>query len=76
MRDEPVIPLLGELPTNATNGEALAWVKRARRIIDRWDTLPGYGQRSMTPELKRQAHAELDEMEHGIRSNMSLPEGA
>lgn len=76
MRDETVVSLLNELPDSASNTEALAWVKRMRRIIDRWESLPAYAVRSMTPELKRQAHAELDEVEHTIRRHMALQGGA
>jgi hypothetical protein len=76
MREETVVSLLADLPDSATNAEALAWVKRMRRVINRWESLPGYEERSMTPDLKRQAHAELDEVEHSVRRTMALPEGA
>jgi hypothetical protein len=69
------IPILPELPAKATNAEALAWVTRMRRLVDRWEALPGY-QSFMTPELRRQAHEELDEVELSIRRNMSVPKGA
>ena len=61
---------LRELPSNATNGEALDWVENMRRIVDRWNTLPDHENRSMTPELHRQAHTGLDELEKMIRRNM------
>jgi hypothetical protein len=70
------IPILQELPAKATNAEALAWVTRMRRLVDRWEALPGYQSFSMTPELRRQAHEELNEVELSIRRNMSVPEGA
>ena len=66
----PVIKL-SELPAHATNAEALEWVAGMRRVLDRWETLPGYKERSMTPELERQAREELDEVERSIRRNMA-----
>ena len=72
--DRNVTSLLRELPANATNAEALAWVSRMRRLIDRWEELPRYGMHSMTPDLKRQAHEELDAMERSVRRNMALPD--
>jgi hypothetical protein len=65
-----VISTLRELPATATNGEALAWLTEMRRIVDRWETLPGHEGRSMTPEAKRQATAELDELECKLRRNI------
>jgi hypothetical protein len=70
------IPLLQELPANATNAEALDWVSRMRRVVDRWESLPGYKSFSMTPELRRQAYEELDAVELSVRRNISAPEGA
>lgn len=67
---------LRELPDNATHAEALTWVATQRRILDRWDDLPDASSRSMTPELRKQAHEELDTMERMIRENMSRCEGA
>ena len=61
-----------ELPCDATNGEAIAWVGRMRRLLDRWETLPGYECRLMTPERKQRARAELDELERDIRRNMHI----
>ena len=74
--DTSVTSLLRELPATATNAEALAWVARMRRLIDRWEELPGYASRSMTPDLKRQAGEELDAVEQSVRRNMALAEGA
>jgi len=76
MRDETVVSLLSDLPGSASSAEALEWVKRERRLIDRWEALPGSSGLSMTPEIKALAHAELDEVEHSIRRSMALPEGA
>jgi len=70
------IPLLQELPADATNAEALDWVRRMRRVVDRWESLPGYKAFSMTPELRRQAHEELDAVELSVRRNISTPGGA
>jgi len=67
------IPLLQELPADATNAEALAWVSRMRRLVDRWEVLPGYHSFSMTPELRQQAYEELDAVEMSVRRNMSAP---
>jgi hypothetical protein len=61
---------LRELPADATNGEALEWVEDMRRILHRWDALPGREKRSMTPDLKRLALAEFDKLENMIRRNM------
>jgi hypothetical protein len=63
--------VLRELPADATNAEALAWVGRMRRIVDRWETLPGHADRSMTPELKQCTHRELDDTEASIRRSMA-----
>ena len=70
------IPILPELPAHATNAEALAWVNRMRRVVDRWESLPGYQSFSMTPELRQQVREELDAVELSVRRNMSAPEGA
>jgi hypothetical protein len=76
MPDMNAVSVLFELPNDATNAQALDWVHKMRRLIDRWETLPEYASRSMTPELKQQANGELDELEHSIRRNMALPQGA
>jgi hypothetical protein len=76
MADVHAVLPMNELPGNATNSEALAWVTRMRRLLDRWETLPEVASRSLTPELKRHAHGELDEVERGIRRNMALPHNA
>ena len=76
MADAQAVLAMNELPRHATNSEALAWVNRMRRLLDRWETLPEVANRSLTPELKRQAHGELDEVERGIRRNMALPHNA
>ena len=76
MATADAISIVPDLPANATNAEALAWVARMRRLLDRWETLPGHESRSMTPELGQQAYAELDEVERNVRRNMAAPEGA
>ena len=76
MADAQIKSLMRELPANATNAEALAWVARMRRIVDRWEELPEYSSRSMTPELRKQAHEELDSVERMVHANMAVPEGA
>jgi hypothetical protein len=76
MADMHAVLPMNELPGNATNSEALAWVNRMRRLLDRWETLPEVANRSLTPELRRQAHGELDEVERSIRRNMALPHNA
>ena len=73
--DTNVASLLNELPASATNVETLAWVNRMRRLMDRWEELPGYASRSMTPDLQRQAREELDAVEQSVRRNMAMPEG-
>jgi len=70
------LTVLRELPCTATNADALAWVARMRRRIDRWESLPEHGSRSMSPDLRRRAREELDEVEHSVRRNMSLRAGA
>ena len=67
---------LNELPACATNAEALAWVSRMRRVVDRWETLPGYQKRSMTPELRQEAYDQLADLERSIERNMQSPQGA
>jgi hypothetical protein len=67
---------LNELPGNATNGEALAWVNRMRRVVDHWESLPGFAERPMTPERRQGAHDELDDVERSIRRNMEVPKSA
>jgi superfamily II RNA helicase len=74
MERSNTLPMLTELPANSTNAEALEWVRRMRRLVDRWEELPGYKSFSMTPQLRRQAHQELDEVELGVRRNMAEPE--
>ena len=56
------------LPAKATNCEALAWVSRMRRIVDRWEALPDGV--AVTPERKQRAYRELDKTEAMIRGNM------
>jgi hypothetical protein len=65
-----------DLPADATNAEALAWVARMRRIVDRWYDLPDASSRSMTTELRKELRDELDTMERMVRDNMALPEWA
>jgi len=74
--DNTTVPMLRQLPADATNAQALDWVSRMRRLVDRWENLPGYQSLSMTPVLKQQAHEELNEVELSIRRNMSAPESA
>ena len=76
MPESQITSLMRGLPENATNAEALAWVANMRRIVDRWDALPDASSRSMTPELRKQAHEELDAVERSVHRNMALPEGA
>ena len=76
MREESIVSLFVDLPDNVAPAEALAWVKRMRRVIDRWETLPGYAEYHVTPQDKRLAHAELDEMEHRLRREIAPMESA
>ena len=66
------VTALNILPADATFAEATEWVKRMRRLVDRWDTLPQSAARSMTPELKQEVHAELDLVEETIRRDMAM----
>jgi hypothetical protein len=76
MPDAVAILPVNKLPAHANCGETLAWVGRMRRVLDRWETLPEYASRSMTPELRKQAHEELDEVERMVNEIMALPEEA
>jgi hypothetical protein len=76
MADITALLPLHELPAGATNAEALAWVSRMRRVVDRWETLPGYEVRSMTPELRQEAYDQLADLERSVERNMQIPEGA
>jgi hypothetical protein len=72
MHDTNAITALNRLPANATFGEAMEWVTRMRRLIDRWDTLPESATRSMTPELRQEAYAQLDVVEETIHRDMAM----
>lgn len=75
MADSQFTSLLRELPADATNEEALAWVNRMRQVAGWWDELPEYASRSISDELRRQSHAELDTLERMVRENMAHPKG-
>jgi hypothetical protein len=72
MTDTNTVTSLATLPANATFGEAMAWLDRMRRLIDRWDTLPESATRSMTPVSKREAYAELDLMKDTLLREMAM----
>jgi hypothetical protein len=76
MADITALLPLHELPADATNAEALAWVSRMRRMVDRWEMLPGYQERSMTPELQREAYDQLADLQRSIERNMGILQGA
>ena len=76
MTAEPAVLPLNELPAGATNAEALAWVARMRRMLDRWETFPRYQERSMTPEPRQETYDQLADLERSIESNMQIPRGA
>ena len=76
MADTGALLPLHELSVGATNAEALAWVARMRRVVDRWETLPGYQERSMTPELRQESYDQLADLERSIERNMQIPHGA
>ena len=76
MADITALLPLNELPAGASNAEALAWVSRMRRVVDRWEALPGYDQRSMTPELRQEAYDQLADLERSIERTMEIPQGA
>jgi hypothetical protein len=59
-----VVPLLRELPADATAKEALKWIERARRIITRWEELPASQTEMMSPEIVARSLDELNHMEH------------
>jgi len=76
MADMTALLPLNELSACASNGGALAWVSRMRRVVDRWETLPGYEQRSMTPQLRQEAYDQLADLERSIERDMGIPQGA
>jgi hypothetical protein len=47
-----------------------------RRVVDRWETLPGYRERSMTPQLRQEAYDQLADLQRSIERNMGIPQGA
>ena len=63
--------LFSELPANATNGQALEWIERIRRVLSRWEELPADQTQMMTPDIAQQAIGELDEMERMIHRDMN-----
>jgi hypothetical protein len=67
---DAVLPLT-VLPADATYAEAILWLEKMRRVVDRWDDLPDAHRCSMTPQGKREAHAELDLLEDKIRRDMA-----
>jgi hypothetical protein len=60
-----------ELPADATNEQALAWIERVRRVLGRWEELPAQQTQMMTPELVDQAIGELNHMEWLIYRDMN-----
>lgn len=71
MTDIDAITSLTTLPADATYGEAILWLEKMRRVVDRWDDLPDAHRCSMTPQAKREVHAELDLLEDKIRRDMA-----
>lgn len=69
-------PLLRELPADATNEEALAWVNRMRHVAAWWNDLPEYASQSIPPELRKEVQEELDKMERMLRKDMASPADA
>jgi hypothetical protein len=65
------LSVLQGLPSDATNTQALAWVNRMRRILNRWRKFPG--SRPMDPSARAEAQAALDSTEFLILINMGLP---
>jgi hypothetical protein len=72
MTNTDVVISLMSLPSGATFAEAMRWLKRMRRLVDRWDSLPGAEHRSMTPEAKQEVRAELDLLEDAIHRDMAM----
>jgi hypothetical protein len=69
MAKTKITSLVCELHEDATDAEALAWIVRMRRFINRWDRLPG--TRPMTPAVRRDALDELDELEYAVHEYMA-----
>lgn len=72
MIDANEVISLTTLPDEATYAEAMEWLKKMRRVMDRWDTLPDAGRWHMTPDIKQEVYAELDVLEEKIRRDMTM----
>jgi hypothetical protein len=72
MIDANEVISLTALPDDATYAEAMEWLRRMRRVLDRWDTLPDAGRWHMTPDARREVNAELDVLEERIRRDMTM----
>jgi hypothetical protein len=70
MNSETTIAIFRPLPADATNGEALIWIERLRRVLMRWEELPPDQTQSMTREIAEEALFELDEMERMVCRDM------
>jgi hypothetical protein len=55
-----------KLSKNATFDEAISWVKRMRRLLDRWDKLPDADIFFIPPQMKEELYAALDLAEYDI----------
>jgi hypothetical protein len=66
------ISVLTDLPANATNSEAIEWLGRMRRLVNRWDRLPDAANRSMTPDVRRLAERQLDKIEMTLATDMQI----
>jgi hypothetical protein len=71
MSGENVTAIFSALPANVTNEQALAWIKRVRRVLSRWEELPADQTQAMTPEIVEQAIGELNHMEWLIHREMN-----
>jgi hypothetical protein len=63
-------------PDNPTPQEHLAWVRRTRLLLMRWDELPAYRTRYISPSDRRRAIDELNSEERELLSKMDGPQSA
>lgn len=71
MTDSDPVLRLTVLPADATYAEAMQWLTRMRRIVERFEDLPDAYRFAMPPDAKREVHAELDLLEDKIRHDMA-----
>jgi len=66
---------MNDLPADATNAQAMAWVGRMRRTMERWESLPCQPPGTLTTEMRADIHRQLDAMERSVEQNMQIGAG-